>query len=81
VRSWPATVRMGHIHGRGVIIGTVDLGGHAGFVWAAYAVAVTVLIGLLCLSLRERSVRRRQLSELEAATGGRRRRRSGGTRS
>jgi heme exporter protein D len=30
----------------------LDMGGYAGFVWPAYALAVAVLVGLLLVSLR-----------------------------
>ena len=43
------------------------MGGYAGFVWPAYAVAVLVLAGLLVASRRALRARERALAILEAA--------------
>lgn len=50
------------------------MGGHAGFIWPAWTVAVVVLTGLIVQSLRTLRAREAELAVLEAARPPRRRR-------
>lgn len=50
------------------------MGGYAGFVWPAYVVTTVVLVAVLIGTWRGLQSRRRQLDQLQAARGGRRRR-------
>jgi heme exporter protein D len=43
-----------------------EMGGYAAFVWPAYAITTTVLVGLLVVTLRRLSQNRRRVAELEA---------------
>jgi heme exporter protein D len=51
------------------------MGGYAAYVWPAYALAVTILAGMLIATLRTLSARRRVERELAALVGRDRRRR------
>ena len=51
-----------------------EMGGYAAYVWPAFGVGAVVLIALLVISLRGLKSREKALSQLEAASGGRRRR-------
>jgi len=44
----------------------MDLGPHAGFIWAAYGATLLVLVGLLAWLGRQGESYRRRLTELEA---------------
>jgi heme exporter protein D len=52
----------------------VAMGGHAGFIWPAWAIAVVVLAGLIIQSLQTLRAREAELAALEAARPPRRRR-------
>ena len=54
------------------------MGGHAGFIWPAWAIAVVVLAGLILQSLQSLRAREAELAALEAARPPRRRRDPGG---
>lgn len=54
-----------------------DMGGYAGYVWPSYAVAAIVLVALFVVTWRGLKTRERTLEMLQAARGGRRRRREG----
>lgn len=51
-----------------------EMGGYAAYVWPAFGVAAVVLIALLVISLHGLKSRERALRQLEAESGGRRRR-------
>lgn len=52
-----------------------DMGGYAGYVWPSYAVAAVVMVALFVATWRGLKARERTLERLQAARGGRRRRR------
>ena len=54
------------------------MGGHAGFIWPAWIIAVLVLTGLVAQSLRTLRARAAELAVLESARPPRRRRRDSG---
>jgi len=45
----------------------LSMGGHAGFVWPAYAAALLVLVGLGAMSVLRLARLRRSLAELEGS--------------
>ena len=51
-----------------------EMGGYAAYVWPAFGVGAVVLIALLAISLRSLKSREKALRQLEAESGGRRRR-------
>jgi heme exporter protein D len=48
----------------------LDMGGYAGFIWPAYAMAAAVLIGLFVASSRSLKVTEAALKALERQEGG-----------
>jgi heme exporter protein D len=48
------------------------MGGYAGYVWPAYALAAVVIAGLLLVSMRELKARERELKILQELSPGRR---------
>jgi heme exporter protein D len=62
----------------GAISQFLTMGGHAGYIWPAYGVAVVVLGVLAIASLRGLRARERELAVLEAARPRSRRRRPDG---
>lgn len=54
-----------------------EMGGYAGYVWPSYALAAIVLVALFVTTWRGLKARERTLETLQAARGGRRRRRDG----
>ncbi len=48
----------------------LDMGGYAGFIWPAYAMAAAVLIGLFAASSRSLKVTEAALKALERQEGG-----------
>jgi heme exporter protein D len=59
-------------------MGVELVGEYAEYVWPSYGLTLLVMVGLLALSLARLRRLKRELSALEQAQGGRRRRRSGG---
>ena len=55
------------------------MGGHGGYVWSAYGIAVAVIGGLIVTSRRALKAREAEVAVLEAARPARRARRRGGT--
>ena len=55
------------------------MGGHGGFVWSAYAIAIVVIGTLIVTSRRALKAREAEVAALEAARPSRRARRSAGT--
>jgi heme exporter protein D len=55
----------------------LHMGGYAGYVWPAYAVAAAVLIALVWHSVRSLRVNQRELAEAEEASPRTRRRAAG----
>ena len=51
-----------------------EMGGYAAYVWPAFGAGAVVLIALLAISLHGLKSREKALSQLEVASGGRRRR-------
>ena len=51
------------------------MGGYAGYIWPAYAIAFLVIGGLIVHSVRTLASRRREAAEVEAASPRRQRRR------
>ena len=55
------------------------MGGHGGYIWSAYGIAVVVIGGLVITSLRAVKAREAEAAALEAARPSRRRRRRTGS--
>ena len=51
-----------------------EMGGYAAYVWPAFGAGAVALIALLAISLHGLKSREKALSQLEVASGGRRRR-------
>ena len=49
-----------------MISNVLAMGGYGGFIWAAYAIAAAVLVGLLIMFLRQLRNASAKISELEA---------------
>ncbi len=56
----------------------VAMGGHGGYVWSAYAIAVAVIGGLILASRHALKAREAEVAALEAARPSRRTRRHAG---
>ena len=54
-----------------------SMGGHGGFIWSAWGIAIAVLSVLVFASIRSMRARERELARMEAEAPRRRRRRAG----